>query len=328
MEVVLANPRGFCAGVDRAIAIVERALEAFGAPIYVRHEVVHNRYVVEGLKTRGAVFVDELHEVPDGATVIFSAHGVSQAVRNEAEQRALKVFDATCPLVTKVHMEVSRMGRAGCDVVLIGHAGHPEVEGTMGQWCTGNPGSIHLVEKLGDVASLQPDSSRQLAYVTQTTLSVDDTMAIINALRARFPGIQGPRKDDICYATQNRQDAVRRLADQVDVVLVVGSHNSSNSNRLRELAAKQGVPAWLIDGPACIHDEWLEGVARVGLTAGASAPEQLVRDVIEHLRVHGANRVRQLDGEPESITFALPRELREVLVSDPGTQVRRDTAHG
>ncbi len=312
MEVLLANPRGFCAGVDRAIAIVERALEAFGAPIYVRHEVVHNRYVVEGLKERGAVFVDELEEVPDGATVIFSAHGVSQAVRAEARKRELTVYDATCPLVTKVHMEVSRLGRGGFDVVLIGHAGHPEVEGTMGQWRASNGGSIHLVERIEQVAQLTPRQPDKLAYVTQTTLSVDDTKAIIEALRERFPDIQGPRKDDICYATQNRQDAVRRLADQVDVVLVVGSHNSSNSNRLRELAAKQGVPAWLVDGPECIEDAWLDGVERVGLTAGASAPEQLVRDVLDHLRSHGADRVRQLDGEPESIVFALPKDLRNV----------------
>ncbi|MGA7296531.1 MAG: 4-hydroxy-3-methylbut-2-enyl diphosphate reductase [Rhodanobacteraceae bacterium] len=312
MEVLLANPRGFCAGVDRAIAIVERALEAFGAPIYVRHEVVHNRYVVEGLKERGAVFVDELEEVPDGATVIFSAHGVSQAVRAEALKRELTVYDATCPLVTKVHMEVSRLGRGGFDVVLIGHAGHPEVEGTMGQWRAGNGGSIHLVERIEQVSQLTPRQPDKLAYVTQTTLSVDDTKAIIEALRQRFPDIQGPRKDDICYATQNRQDAVRRLADQVDVVLVVGSHNSSNSNRLRELAAKQGVPAWLVDGPECIEDAWLEGVARVGLTAGASAPEQLVRDVLDHLRSHGADSVCQLDGEPESIVFALPKDLRNV----------------
>lgn len=312
MEVLLANPRGFCAGVDRAIAIVEKSLEAFGAPIYVRHEVVHNRYVVEGLKERGAVFVDELSEVPDGATVIFSAHGVSQAVRSEAEARNLTVYDATCPLVTKVHMEVSRLGRQGFDVVLIGHAGHPEVEGTMGQWRKGNSGRIHLIERIEQVAGLQPGQPGKLAYVTQTTLSVDDTKAIIHALRLRFPDIEGPRKDDICYATQNRQDAVRRLADQVDVVLVVGSHNSSNSNRLRELAAKQGTPAWLIDGPECIDDAWLDGVERVGLTAGASAPEQLVRDVLDHLRAHGADTVRQLDGEPESIVFALPRELRMI----------------
>jgi 4-hydroxy-3-methylbut-2-enyl diphosphate reductase len=312
MQVLLANPRGFCAGVDRAIAIVERALESFGAPIYVRHEVVHNRYVVDNLKAKGALFVDELHEVPDGATVVFSAHGVSQAVREEAERRALKVFDATCPLVTKVHMEVARLGRAGYDVVLIGHAGHPEVEGTMGQWHADNRGNIYLVETVEDVAALAPHNPTQLAYVTQTTLSVDDTLAIIAALRVKFPAIEGPRKDDICYATQNRQDAVRRLAQQSDMVLVVGSHNSSNSNRLRELAEKQGVPAYLIDGPDCIEDGWLDHVTRIGLTAGASAPEQLVKDVIAHLRARGADRVAELDGEPESITFALPRELREL----------------
>ncbi|WP_062537967.1 4-hydroxy-3-methylbut-2-enyl diphosphate reductase [Mizugakiibacter sediminis] len=310
MEVLLANPRGFCAGVDRAIAIVERALESYGAPIYVRHEVVHNRYVVDGLRARGAVFVDELHEVPDGATVIFSAHGVSQAVREEAARRGLKVFDATCPLVTKVHMEVARLGRAGRDVVLIGHAGHPEVEGTMGQWDASNEGAIHLVETVADVAGLAPRRADALAYVTQTTLSVDDTKAIIEALRARFPGIEGPRKDDICYATQNRQNAVRQLASQVGLVLVVGSRNSSNSNRLRELAEKQGVPAYLIDGPDCIRREWLEGVTSIGLTAGASAPEQLVKQVLARLREWGATGVRELYGESEDVTFALPKELR------------------
>ena len=310
MQIILANPRGFCAGVDRAIAIVERALESYGAPIYVRHEVVHNRYVVDKLKRQGAVFVDELHEVPDDATVIFSAHGVSKAVRAEADQRGLKVFDATCPLVTKVHMEVARLGRQGRSVVLIGHAGHPEVEGTMGQWNPKNTGRIHLVESVEDVQALATDTPDNLAYVTQTTLSVDDTKAIIAALRARFPAIEGPRKDDICYATQNRQDAVRRLAESVDVVLVVGSVNSSNSNRLRELAAKQGTPSYLIDGAEHIDEAWLDGVARVGLTAGASAPETLVQDVIAWLRAHGGDSVRELDGEPESITFALPRELR------------------
>lgn len=319
MEVLLANPRGFCAGVDRAIAIVDRALESFGAPIYVRHEVVHNRFVVEDLRGRGAVFVDELVDVPDGATVIFSAHGVSQAVREEAEARGLKVFDATCPLVTKVHMEVARHGRAGKDVVLIGHAGHPEVEGTMGQWNAANAGSILLVESLQDVANLQVTQQDNLAYVSQTTLSVDDTKAIIGALRERFPAIEGPRKDDICYATQNRQDAVRRLAASSDLVLVVGSHNSSNSNRLRELAQKQGVPAHLIDGPECIRAEWLKDASVVGLTAGASAPELLVRAVVEHLEAHGAESVRQLDGEPEDITFALPRELRQVATSPAET---------
>jgi 4-hydroxy-3-methylbut-2-enyl diphosphate reductase len=310
VEIILANPRGFCAGVDRAIAIVERALASYGAPIHVRHEVVHNRYVVEGLKRKGAVFVDELSEVPDGATVIFSAHGVSQAVREEAALRGLKVFDATCPLVTKVHMEVARQGRQGRDVVLIGHAGHPEVEGTMGQWDARNEGAIHLVEKLEDVAALELENPERVAYVTQTTLSVDDTKAIIAALRGKFPHIEGPRKDDICYATQNRQDAVRELAGESDLVLVVGSRNSSNSNRLRELAEKQGARAFLIDGPESIDRAWLEDVRKIGVTAGASAPEQLVREVIAHLRELGATTVRELHGEPEDVTFALPKELR------------------
>ncbi|WP_199100424.1 4-hydroxy-3-methylbut-2-enyl diphosphate reductase [Dyella sp. ASV21] len=310
MEILLANPRGFCAGVDRAIAIVERALESYGAPIYVRHEVVHNRYVVEKLRHDGAVFVEELHEVPDGATVIFSAHGVSKAVREEAEQRGLKVFDATCPLVTKVHMEVARLGRVGRSVVLIGHAGHPEVEGTMGQWNPASKGEILLVESVEGVAHLAPAFPHELSYVTQTTLSVDDTKAIIEALREKFPNIESPRKDDICYATQNRQDAVRRLADAVDIVLVVGSVNSSNSNRLRELAEKQNVRSFLIDGAEHIERSWLDGVKRIGLTAGASAPEKLVRDVIARLQSWGAGDVRELDGEPETITFALPKELR------------------
>ncbi|MBZ0223803.1 MAG: 4-hydroxy-3-methylbut-2-enyl diphosphate reductase [Dokdonella sp.] len=310
MEVILANPRGFCAGVDRAIEIVERALEAFGAPIYVRHEVVHNRFVVQNLRDKGAVFVDELHEVPDGATVIFSAHGVSKAVRTEAAERNLRVFDATCPLVTKVHLEVARHGKAGRDVVLVGHAGHPEVQGTMGQWNAANVGTIHLVENLEGVARLTPRDPAQLAYVTQTTLSVDDTIAIVRALRERFPQVEGPRHDDICYATQNRQDAVRRLGQQCDLVLVVGSPNSSNSNRLRELAEKQGVPAHLIDGGADIDPAWLAGCQRIGVTAGASAPERLVREVVEALRAGGAGSVRELDGKPEDITFALPKELR------------------
>ena len=312
MDILLANPRGFCAGVDRAIAIVERALESWGAPIYVRHEVVHNRYVVEKLRNDGAVFVEELHEVPDGATVIFSAHGVSQAVREEADRRALKVFDATCPLVTKVHMEVARLGRIGRSVVLVGHAGHPEVEGTMGQWNHDNVGEILLVESIENVAMLTPAFPHQLSYVTQTTLSVDDTKTIIAGLREKFPDIEGPRKDDICYATQNRQDAVRRLADSVDLMLVVGSVNSSNSNRLRELAEKQGVRSFLIDGAEHIDRSWLDGVKRIGLTAGASAPEKLVRDVIGRLQSWGAGEVRELDGEPENITFALPKELRVV----------------
>lgn len=312
MDILLANPRGFCAGVDRAIAIVERALESYGAPIYVRHEVVHNRYVVDKLRADGAVFVEELHEVPDGATVIFSAHGVSQAVREEAGSRGLKVFDATCPLVTKVHMEVARLGRTGRSVVLIGHAGHPEVEGTMGQWDPVNAGEILLVESVEDVARLAPREPHRLSYVTQTTLSVDDTKAIIAALREKFPDIEGPRKDDICYATQNRQDAVRRLADVADLVLVIGSVNSSNSNRLRDLAEREGVPAYLIDGAEHIERTWLDGVSRIGLTAGASAPEKLVREVIARLQSWGAGQVRELDGEAETIAFALPKELRIV----------------
>ena len=316
MDILLANPRGFCAGVDRAIEIVERALENFGAPIYVRHEVVHNRFVVDGLRARGAVFVDELDEVPDGATVIFSAHGVSQAVRSEAGRRGLRVFDATCPLVTKVHMEVVRHAKAGRDVVLIGHAGHPEVEGTLGQWNRQQAvGDIHLVETPEDVARLRPRDPEQLAYVTQTTLSVDDTRAVIEALRRQFPRVEGPRHDDICYATQNRQDAVRRLGQQCDLVLVVGSPNSSNSNRLRELAEKQGVAAHLIDGAGDIRHEWLSGRRRVGVTAGASAPEQLVRDVIAHLQALGAEQVLELEGEPENITFALPKALRVQVIS-------------
>jgi 4-hydroxy-3-methylbut-2-en-1-yl diphosphate reductase len=316
MDILLANPRGFCAGVDRAIEIVKRALELFGAPIYVRHEVVHNRYVVEDLRARGAVFVEELDQVPDGATVIFSAHGVSQAVRGEAARRGLKVFDATCPLVTKVHMEVAQHCRAGRDVVLIGHAGHPEVEGTMGQWNAESAGGrIYLVEDVGDVARLDVGQPENLAYTTQTTLSVDDTRGIIEALRERFPAIVGPRKDDICYATQNRQDAVRRLAETCDLLLVVGSVNSSNSNRLRELAEKQGVPAYLIDGAEHIDPAWLAGRQRIGLTAGASAPELLVQGVVDRLRELGASGVRQLEGEPENVIFALPKELRITLVA-------------
>ena len=306
MEVLLANPRGFCAGVDRAIDIVERALETFGAPIYVRHEVVHNRFVVDGLREKGAVFVDELAEVPDGATVIFSAHGVSQAVRQEAQGRKLKVFDATCPLVTKVHMEVMRYRRDGQEVILIGHAGHPEVEGTMGQ----ADGGIHLVENVDDVAQLQISDPGKLTYVTQTTLSVDDTARVIDALRARFPDIHGPRKDDICYATQNRQDAVKTLAKQCDLVLVVGSRNSSNSNRLREIAEQQGVPAYLIDGPQDIQKTWLENVARVGITAGASAPEVLVQQVAASLRGEKTNGLHEVSGPQENVSFSLPQELR------------------
>jgi 4-hydroxy-3-methylbut-2-en-1-yl diphosphate reductase len=315
MEIVLANPRGFCAGVDRAIEIVERALESFGAPIYVRHEVVHNRFVVDGLRERGAIFVDELDEVPDGATVIFSAHGVSQAVRAQARARQLRVFDATCPLVTKVHIEVARHAKAGRDVVLIGHAGHPEVEGTLGQWDrAGASGEIYLVETPEDVARLLPGNPDNIAYSTQTTLSIDDTKAVIEALQARFPAIIGPRHDDICYATQNRQDAVRRLGQQCDLVLVVGSPNSSNSNRLRELAQKQGVPAHLIDGADDIDRAWLDGKSRVGVTAGASAPESLVQGVVARLREWGAVAARELEGGVENVTFALPKELRVVVV--------------
>ncbi|MCD9087482.1 4-hydroxy-3-methylbut-2-enyl diphosphate reductase [Stenotrophomonas sp. SY1] len=315
MDVLLANPRGFCAGVDRAIEIVKRAIETLGAPIYVRHEVVHNRFVVDDLKARGAIFVEELDEVPDGNTVIFSAHGVSQAVRGEAERRGLKVFDATCPLVTKVHLEVARHCRAGRDVVLIGHEGHPEVEGTMGQWNREKgSGHIYLVESVEDVEALQVSQPENFAYTTQTTLSVDDTRAVIEALRTHFPAIQGPKNDDICYATQNRQDAVRDLAKQCDLVLVVGSPNSSNSNRLSELARREGVESYLIDGAHEIDPQWVVGKQRIGLTAGASAPQVLVDGVIARLRELGANGVGELDGEPESMVFALPKELRLRLV--------------
>ncbi|QOW21308.1 4-hydroxy-3-methylbut-2-enyl diphosphate reductase [Novilysobacter avium] len=311
MDLILANPRGFCAGVDRAIEIVNRSLELFGAPIYVRHEVVHNKFVVDDLKQRGAVFVEELDEVPDGATVIFSAHGVSRAVRAEADRRGLKVFDATCPLVTKVHLEVSRECRAGRDMVLIGHAGHPEVEGTMGQWkASDTSGRIYLVENLEDVDTLHIEQPEHVSYTTQTTLSVDDTRAIIDALRERFPLIQGPKKDDICYATQNRQDAVRDLTRECDLVLVVGSVNSSNSNRLRELADREGVEAHLIDGADEINPDWLVGRRKIGITAGASAPEVLVRGVIDRLRELGADKLMDLKGEPENMVFALPKELR------------------
>ncbi|MGD2075624.1 MAG: 4-hydroxy-3-methylbut-2-enyl diphosphate reductase [Gammaproteobacteria bacterium] len=310
MNVILANPRGFCAGVDRAIEIVERALNLFGAPIYVRHEVVHNRYVVNDLRERGAVFVDELSEVPNAATVIFSAHGVSQAVRAEAQRRGLRVFDATCPLVTKVHLEVSRFSQQGRECILIGHAGHPEVEGTMGQYDDSAGGRMYLVEDIDDVQRLEVMHPERLSYVTQTTLSMDDTARVIDALRARFPAIEGPRKDDICYATQNRQDAVRELSAEADVVLVVGSPNSSNSNRLRELAEHQGVPGYLLDSPDQIQDAWLAGVQTVGVTAGASAPEVLVQQVIERLRERGATAVDEQTGRLEDITFALPKELR------------------
>jgi len=312
-KVILANPRGFCAGVDRAIEIVERALELFGAPIYVRHEVVHNRHVVEGLRARGTVFVDELNEVPDGGTVIYSAHGVSLAVHAEGRQRGLRVFDATCPLVTKVHLEVSRHADAGRECVLIGHKGHPEVEGTMGQYDTSSGGVMYLVETPEDVAGLQVENPDELAFVTQTTLSVDDTLRVIDALRTRFPAIQGPRKDDICYATQNRQDAVKQLAQQCDVILVVGSPNSSNSNRLRELAENSGVTAHLIDEAGQIEAAWLQGKQAIGVTAGASAPEEIVSGVIEKLRDRGAVAVEESQGRKEPVTFSLPAELKKVL---------------
>ena len=307
MKILLANPRGFCAGVERAIAIVERALEKFGAPIYVRHEVVHNRYVVDDLKAKGAVFVEDLADVPDGATVIFSAHGVPQAVRREAAARNLNVFDATCPLVTKVHLEVSRLHKQGYEIVMIGHKGHPEVEGTMGQ----SEGRMYLVESVDDVATLKVGAgdTAPLAYVTQTTLSVDDANAIVQALRARFPAIVGPKKDDICYATQNRQDAVKAMAGRVDLMIVVGSKNSSNSNRLREVAAIDGVKSYLVDGADQLDPAWLAGSPRIGVTAGASAPEILVDGVINRLRELGAGEVSTLDGTPENVNFPLPKEL-------------------
>ena len=310
MEIQLANPRGFCAGVDRAIDIVNRALDVFGAPIYVRHEVVHNRFVVDDLRARGAIFVEELDEVPDDKIVIFSAHGVSQAVRKSAADRGLKVFDATCPLVTKVHIEVSRFSADGRECVLIGHAGHPEVEGTMGQYDPGAGGDIYLVEDEAQVQTLQVRDPSRLSFVTQTTLSMDDTARVIDALRERFPEITGPRKDDICYATQNRQDAVRQLAGDCDLMLVVGSVNSSNSNRLRELAERMGAKAHLLDRADEIQPAWLEGVSSVGVTAGASAPEVLVQEVIDRLRHLGAGDVREIDGRPENVTFSMPKELR------------------
>lgn len=310
MHIKLANPRGFCAGVDRAIEIVNRALEVFGPPIYVRHEVVHNKFVVEDLRARGAVFVEELDQVPDNVIVIFSAHGVSQAVRQEADRRGLKVFDATCPLVTKVHMEVARYSRDGRECILIGHEGHPEVEGTMGQYDRRNGGDIYLVEDEEDVANLVVRNPQDLAFVTQTTLSMDDTSKVIDALRAKFPSIGGPRKDDICYATQNRQDAVKQLAAECDVVLVVGSPNSSNSNRLRELAERLNTPAYLIDGAEDLRQEWFEGKARIGITAGASAPEVLVQGVINQLREWGGDVAIELEGRPENVTFSMPKELR------------------
>ncbi|MBI3900128.1 MAG: 4-hydroxy-3-methylbut-2-enyl diphosphate reductase [Gammaproteobacteria bacterium] len=306
MQVYLASPRGFCAGVDRAIEIVERALELFGAPIYVRHEVVHNRFVVDDLRAKGAVFVDELDQVPDGATVIFSAHGVSRAVQAQARNRGLRVFDATCPLVTKVHMEVVRHRKHGTELVLIGHAGHPEVEGTMGQVNDG----IYLIQTVDDVAKLQVRDPQNLGYVTQTTLSVDDTKKIVDALHVRFPAIQGPKRDDICYATQNRQDAVKQLAGNCEVFLVVGSRNSSNSNRLREVAESLGARAYMIDGPEDIRREWLEGASRIGLTAGASAPEVLVQQVVARLTEWGASVVSGADQGNEGVVFPVPRALR------------------
>jgi 4-hydroxy-3-methylbut-2-enyl diphosphate reductase len=315
MHIKLANPRGFCAGVDRAIEIVNRALEVFGPPIYVRHEVVHNKFVVADLRNRGAIFVEELDQVPDDVIVIFSAHGVSQAVRQEAAGRGLKVFDATCPLVTKVHIEVARYSRDGRETILIGHEGHPEVEGTMGQYDTGNGGAIYLVEDEADVARLQVRNPDSLAFVTQTTLSMDDTSRVIDALRARFPNIGGPRKDDICYATQNRQDAVKQLASECDLVLVVGSPNSSNSNRLRELAERMDTPAYLIDGAEDLRQSWFEGVGQVGITAGASAPEVLVRGVIRQLQAWGATGADELAGREENITFSMPKELRVKSIS-------------
>jgi 4-hydroxy-3-methylbut-2-en-1-yl diphosphate reductase len=308
-EILLATPRGFCAGVERAIEIVEKALALFGPPIHVRHEVVHNRFVVERLRHKGAIFIDELEEAPKGATVIFSAHGVSQAVREQATQLGLRVFDATCPLVTKVHMEVVRHHKVGLHILMIGHKGHPEVEGTMGQV----PDRIHLIETLADIENLHLPPDTPLAYVTQTTLSVDDAQTVITALKARFPHIEGPKKDDICYATQNRQDAVKALAEQVELVLVVGSSNSSNSNRLREVASLRGTEAWLIDGPHDIDPLWLEGKTRIGLTAGASAPENLVLEVIEHLKTLGPATVRTLAGVPEKVVFALPKALQVAI---------------
>jgi 4-hydroxy-3-methylbut-2-enyl diphosphate reductase len=309
-QILLANPRGFCAGVDRAIEIVERALELLGAPIYVRHEVVHNRFVVESLRQRGAIFVDELSDVPDGSTVIFSAHGVSQSVRQEAAERTLRVFDATCPLVTKVHLEVARRCRDGFEVILIGHRGHPEVEGTMGQCIREDSAPhIHLVVTAEDVSKLKIASPDKIAYVTQTTLSIDDTEQVIEALRSRFPNIIGPKKKDICYATQNRQDAVKELASRCDLLLVVGSPNSSNSNRLREIAEKHGTPAYLIDGAEDIQPAWLVEKRQIGVTAGASAPEILVESVISRLLDWGATKVRENEGKQEEVVFSLPKEL-------------------
>jgi 4-hydroxy-3-methylbut-2-enyl diphosphate reductase len=310
MKILLANPRGFCAGVDRAIDIVERAIELFGAPIYVRHEVVHNKFVVDRLHSLGAVFVEELDEVPDQATVIFSAHAVSKAVQAEARRRGLRVFDATCPLVTKVHMEVSRYGREGRDVILIGHEGHPEVEGTMGQFDDSHGGRIALVEDVNDVEQLEVRDPSRVGVVTQTTLSVDDTAEVLAALQQRFPTLLTPRKEDICYATQNRQDAVKKLVEACDVVVVVGSRSSSNSNRLREIAEKIGKPGYLVDGPEDLQPEWFEGKQSVGVTAGASAPELLVQRVVARLREWGGQGAEEVVGREENVVFALPRELR------------------
>ncbi|MGA1375024.1 MAG: 4-hydroxy-3-methylbut-2-enyl diphosphate reductase [Steroidobacteraceae bacterium] len=318
MKILLANPRGFCAGVDRAIDIVERAITLFGAPIYVRHEVVHNRHVVERLRTMGAVFVEELHDVPDGATVIFSAHGVSKAVEDEAKFRGLTVFDATCPLVTKVHMEVRRYAKEAREVILIGHDGHPEVEGTLGRFDTSFGGKIHLVESVEDAAALEVGNPVNLAFVTQTTLSVDDTAEIVETLRRRFPELASPRKEDICYATQNRQDAVKDLLRESDVLVVVGSVASSNSNRLVELGHRAGIPAFLVDGAADLRREWFAGKQCVGLSAGASAPEVLVREVIDQLIGWGAEAPRELAGREESVVFGLPRELRVPVPPVPG----------
>jgi len=312
MQIVLANPRGFCAGVDRAIEIVQRAIELFGAPIYVRHEVVHNKYVVDQLRNMGAVFVEELSDVPDDAHVIFSAHGVSRAVQNEAKRRGLKVFDATCPLVTKVHMEVTRYASEAREVVLIGHEGHPEVEGTMGQFDTSMGGNIYLVETPEDVATLRVYDPEKIAFVTQTTLSVDDTERVVNALKQRFPALRSPRKEDICYATQNRQDAVKNLVKQCDIILVVGSPSSSNSNRLREIAEKAGIPGYLIDGPDDMKREWFDNKQCVGLTAGASAPEVLVQRVVARIREWGGQLPAEAAGQIETVMFTLPRELRRV----------------
>ncbi len=314
MKIQLANPRGFCAGVDRAIEIVERTLDAFGAPIYVRHEVVHNRFVVDSLKERGALFVDELDEIPDNSIVIFSAHGVSMQVQNEAKERGLRIFDATCPLVTKVHLEVARHGDNGREVILIGHKGHPEVEGTMGQYLgAGENSGIYLVETVEDVYALDIHNPDALAFVTQTTLSMDDTTRVIEALRERFPDIQGPKKNDICYATQNRQDAVKELAEQCDLVLVVGSPNSSNSNRLREIAAKLDTPAHLIDGPEDLRQEWLDGVSQIGITAGASAPEILVKRIVDRLREWGVSDAAENSGVEENVSFVLPKSLQKAI---------------